>query len=116
MANPKLGQHRSSTKAHLFHHTSGEHGNGFAICLECGRAEPMLGSPDPKALSNEQFLPMTFRAGQQHTRLRGGRDDNQDPVCPGRHNAWKIAASVHLGHDMTTDAIELMLFDPTAGV
>lgn len=115
LANPVLGQHRSSSQAHLFHYTAGEYGNGFAICLECGKSEPMLSSPDGSASSNEQYLPKVFRADEQHNRLRGGRDDNLDPVCPGSHNAWKIQRNVYLGHDATTDALEIMLSDATTG-
>lgn len=116
LANPVLGQLRSSRTAHLFHHTSGTTDSGFALCLECGRAEPMLSHPDPSAAMNEQYLPRDFRQGKTHFRLRGGRDDKQDPICPGSHNAWKIQQSIHLGHDSTTDALELLLCDPATGV
>jgi len=115
LANPGLGQLRSSRMAHLFHHTSGVTDNGFALCLECGKAEPMLGQPDPKAAMNEQYLPKLFRSGETHFRLRGGRDDNKDPICPGSNNPWKIQQSIHLGHDSTTDALELMLCNPASG-
>lgn len=115
LANPVLGQQRSSRAAHLFHHTSGTTDNGFALCLECGKAEPMLGFPDPRAALNEQYLPKVFRQGETHFRLRGGKDDKKDPICPGSHNPWKIQQNIHLGHDSTTDALELMLCDPTTG-
>ena len=115
LANPLLGQQRTSRNAQLFHHTAGEHGGGFAVCLECGRAEPMLAMADTNAAANEQYLPPVFRAGQEHRRLRGGRDEAGGAVCAGSHNAWKIKAGVCLGHDATTDALELMLFDPATG-
>lgn len=115
LANPVLGQQRSSRVAHLFHHTSGATDKGFALCLECGKAEPMLGIPDSRAAMHEQNLPKTFRQGETHFRLRGGRDDKKDPICPGSHNSWKIQQNIHLGHDSTTDALELMLCDPNTG-
>lgn len=115
LANPALGQQRSSRAAHLFHHTSGTTDNGFALCLECGKAEPMLSFADPKAPMNEQFLPKAFRQGETHFRLRGGKDDKKDPICPGSHDRWKIQQNIHLGHDSTTDALELMLCNPATG-
>lgn len=115
LANPASGQFRSSNAAHLFHYTSGTGQNGFAICLECGKAEQMLLAPDPKANTNEEYLPPVFRKNQSHRRLRGGKDEHGGNICPGSDNAWKIKQSVHLGHDAITDAIEIILQDPFTG-
>lgn len=116
LANAANGSFRTSNSAHLFHHTSGASGNGFAICLECGRAEQMLGIADSNATLNEQFLPTIFRKNKTHTRLRGGRNEKGETTCPGSENSWKIKQSVNLGHDSKTDAIELILSDPKTGL
>lgn len=121
LANPVLGQFRSSQQAHLFHYTSGANQQGFAICLECGKAEPMLSHPDTSAPANEQYLPAIFRQKAQHRRLRGGRSDDGENICPGSHNSWKIKRGptpnqgIHLGHDSLTDALELVLRDLSSG-
>lgn len=117
LSNPALGQFRSSHEAHLFHYTSGVGGNGFAICLECGRAEPMLEVDDSSdsTAANEQRLAHTFRSGQTHRRLRGGKNDSGENVCPGSYNSWKIKQAIHLGNDSITDALELILFNPDSG-
>jgi hypothetical protein len=116
LANVANGSFRTSNSAHLFHHTSGASGNGFAICLECGRAEQMLYIADPKANTNEQFLPTIFRKNKTHSRLRGGKNEKGETICPGSENAWKIKQSVNLGHDSKTDAIELILSYPKTGL
>lgn len=115
LANPALGQFRASQQAHLFNYTSGANQKGFAICLECGKAEPMLSYPDASAPANEQYLPAIFRQKDKHTRLRGGKSDEGENICPGSHNSWKIKQNVHLGHDSLTDALELVLRNPTSG-
>lgn len=121
LVNPALGQFRASQQAHLFNYTSAANQQGFAICLECGKAEPMLRYPDASAPANEQYLPAIFRQKAEHTRLRGGRSDDGDNICPGSHNSWKIKRGptpeqgIHLGHDSLTDALELVLRNPTSG-
>lgn len=115
LSNPALGQFRASQRAHLFHYTSGANQMGFAICLECGKAEPMLSHPDGSAPENEKYLPAAFRQKAQHRRLRGGKSDDGDNICPGSHNSWKIKQNVHLGHDSLTDALELVLRNPSSG-
>lgn len=115
LANPALGQFRASQQAHLFHYTSGVNQRGFAICLECGKAEPMLSYPDTVAPSNEQYLPAIFRQKATHRRLRGGKNDDGENICPGSHNSWKIKQNIHLGHDSLTDALELVLRNPSSG-
>ncbi|WP_295763806.1 DEAD/DEAH box helicase [Undibacterium sp.] len=116
LVNPANGQFRSSNSAHLFHYTSGTAQNGFAICLECGRAEQMLAIPDAQANTNEEYLPKIFRKNHTHTRLRGGKNEKGENLCPGSDNAWKIKQNVHLGHDSKTDAIEIIVQDPITGI
>ncbi|CAI1209983.1 DEAD/DEAH box helicase [Serratia fonticola] len=115
LANPALGQFRTSQQAQLFHYTSGVNQKGFAICLECGKAEPMLSTADTSAPANEKFLPAIFRQNTTHMRLRGGKNDDGENICPGSHNSWKIKQNIHLGHDSLTDALELVLRDPSNG-
>lgn len=115
LANPAFGQFRFSQQAHLFHYTSGASQKGFAICLECGKAEPMLSHPDTAAPANEQHLPAIFRQKAEHKRLRGGKSDDGENICPGSHNNWKIKQGIHLGHDSLTDALELVLRNPSSG-
>lgn len=115
LANPALGQFRASQHAHLFNHSSGANQKGFAICLECGKAEPMLSYPDSSASVNEQYLPAIFREKNSHRRLRGGKNNDGENICTGSQNSWKIKQNIHLGHDSLTDALELILRNPKTG-
>lgn len=112
LANPAAGQFRSSTHAHFFNHSSGLHGNGYSICLECGRAEASLAHPDPAATENEKFVPARFRAAASHVRLRGNKGGDGTRTCEGSNSSWKIKHNVHLGHDSQGDCIELLLAKP----
>ena len=38
LPDPRFGRYRYAAEGHLFNHTSGPAGFGFAICLRCGRA------------------------------------------------------------------------------
>lgn len=117
LLNPALGRLRSSAEAHLFLHNRGQGRNGFAICLDCGRAEPMLSHSDPEATADQEFLPRIFRQGETHKRLRGGKGKGgATGNCTGSESAWKIKTHVHLGHDTRTDACELVLMHGTTGL
>lgn len=117
LLNPALGMLRSSSEAHLFLHNKGQGRNGFAICLECGRSEPMLSHPDPDAPADQEYLPRIFRPGETHKRLRGGKGkDGATGNCSGSDSAWKIKTHVHLGHDTRTDACELVLKHGATGL
>ena len=96
LPNPDLGRFRVTTKGHVFHQSRGIHGTGYALCLECGRAEPMLSTGE---------MPQVFR--KPHRKLRRGKDDSPD--CPGSYDDWKVMDSVTLGHETWTDVCEFQL-------
>lgn len=96
LANPDLGRFRSTTRGHIFHQSRGVHGAGYALCLACGRAEPMV--------PGEQ-LPMGFT--RPHRKLRGGAGG--DSWCPGSQDRWKVKTHLSLGWEGVTDVLELQL-------
>lgn len=102
LANPELGHFRVTTRGHVFHQSRGVHGNGYALCLECGRAEPM---------TTEGNLPKVFE--QPHYKLRRASEDGI--YCPGSDTDWKIKQGLTLGHESWTDVLEIQL-KTTAGV
>ena len=104
LPNPELGVHRSSVDGIVFHHSAGLHGHGFAVCLCCGRAEPMTA---------EDLLPDEFfdnKKGQlkEHKRLRGAQG-GATRVCEGSYNGYSIQRGMRLGHEAKTDVMELVL-------
>ncbi|OHX11544.1 hypothetical protein BI347_17950 [Chromobacterium sphagni] len=108
LTNPEAGRFRASNQAHLYHYSAGTNGRGYALCLECGRAEPMLSRSDPET---ELRLPEIFR--KPHKRLRGDREEKTGSRdCLGSNSSWKIKQDIVLGHDSITDALEVVLRTP----
>ncbi len=96
LANPALGRFRVTTRGHVFHQSRGVYGNGYALCLECGRAEPML---------HDDGLPETF--SKPHRKLRRAREEGL--YCSGSDDTWKVKQGITLGHETWTDVFELQL-------
>lgn len=100
-----LGRWRSAPTGELLHHADGLHGHGFAVCLQCGRADSMPASGE---------LPQTLR---NHRRLGGNREPRGahqaagERPCPGNDKPWAIIPSVHLIARAVTDVFELQLRD-----
>ena len=102
LINPDLGRFRVSTRGHIFNQSRGINGTGYALCLECGRTEPM--SPDGS-------LPKVFES--PHRKLRRTKEDGK--FCPGSDDNWKVKQKIALGHRGWTDIFELQLKN-TAGI
>jgi len=94
LPNPELGRFRVTTRGHLFHQSNGLNGKGYAICLVCGRAEPMSDETVPEKL-------------KPHKKLRGDKNDKDN--CPGSYEDWAIKTGVTLGHVGYTDVLEIQL-------
>lgn len=96
LPNSALGYYRTTTQGSLFHYSDGLHGKGYALCLRCGRADS----------ENEQgFLPPALK---DHKRLRGGRLNDREQLCPGNHEVgWAIQREVRLGIATHTEIFEL---------
>ena len=99
MPNPELGRFRVTTDGRVYHHSAGLHGKGYALCLACGRAEPMLSDGNP---------PAAFTPGHEHKKLRSRKDDR---VCSGSTNQYQIKTGIVLGHQVRTDVLEIQLRD-----
>ena len=96
LANPMSGRFRVNTRGHIFNQSRGIHGEGYALCLACGRAEPMVPG---------RSLPSGFE--HPHRKLRGARQG--DAICPGSQDTWKIKTGLTLGHESYTDVFELQI-------
>ena len=112
MPSPRLGRYRLSAYGALYHYTDGLHGQGYALCLRCGRAESMMpGQPPalPRAFADEHGQPVP------HKRLRGGKNNDREQACPGSHEPWAIKQDLRLGLVTHTDMLELQLHNPVTG-
>ena len=98
LARPVMGRFRYSASGQVFHYTDGEHGHGFAVCLQCGRA---VAEPE-----EEGELPPLM---QNHKPLRGGSATGPDGLCYGNDGTYTIRRNEWLGASKETDVFELQL-------
>lgn len=107
LPNPAVGTMAYGTDGQVFHHSSGENGAGFALCMSCGRAESMLTADEfPRGLSpsGEHFPPRPTKEDKDQ--------NNKRLPCQGSGN---IVPNVSLGVTSLTDVFELTLHHPVRG-
>ncbi len=100
MVDPSLGRYRLSNKAEIFSYSDGQHGEGYAVCLSCGRAE---------AQTQQGRSPVQMKDPEKentHTRLRGGSQGEGDKLCRGH-----VQNDLWLGYSARTDVVEIQLKD-----
>jgi DEAD/DEAH box helicase domain-containing protein len=105
LPNARLGRFRTSADGTAYFHSSGVHDRGYAICLKCGRAEPMEDETSNTTLA-KGHLPSIFR--YPHKPLRG-KQGGEGALCSGSDEPWSIMTKLHLGHEVRTDVLELQL-------
>lgn len=107
LPNPAVGSMAYGTDGQVFHHSSGENGVGFALCMGCGRAESMLADGEfPRDLSpsGEHYPPRPTKEDKDQ--------NNKRLPCQGSGN---IVPNVSLGATSFTDVFELTLHHPVRG-
>lgn len=93
---PELGRYRCSREGLVYYSNRGGPGGfGYAICLQCGRAEA---DSDNRGLSSTA----PALAGHKPLRYRKGQD-----LCPGNDKPFSIKRNLALGLEITTDVFEL---------
>lgn len=92
---PGAGRFRASREGMVYYSNLGSHGLGYAICLQCGRAGAET-NPDPNGDVPKEL--------KDHKPLRFRRDVD---VCAGNDRPFSIKRRLALGHEITTDVVEL---------
>ena len=105
LLNPGLGLYRSSTDGMVFNYSAGAKGHGYALCLGCGRAEPMDAVDQMPAV----FIDSKTGKHREHKRLRGAQGGDSR-ICEGSYNSFAVMQSLRLGHEAHTDVLELLFF------
>jgi hypothetical protein len=95
------GRFRKSSSGQVIYHTLGAHGYGYAVCLQCGRAEPETSADASAPLPQGMVAHRALRA-----RRRGG-----EGRCEGAERTFSIQRRLALAHEISTDIFELQLFD-----
>ena len=107
LPDARAGRFRHHPEGTVVSRSSGKQGGGFAICLDCGRAEPMeqpqAGADAPLPSGMKRHFPL---ARSHKTR------PTQDGYCPGGYTApHRVQRHVHLAQSSRTDVFELQLPD-----
>ncbi|HEJ1890211.1 DEAD/DEAH box helicase [Pseudomonas aeruginosa] len=102
LPDPSCGFVRFGHGGSVFHHSSGEHEKGYAVCMICGRAESMLASGD---------IPKTLLPDQSHRPVGGITGSHKEHDCPGS----SVQTSIFLGYQIHTDVLEVFLRSPLTG-
>ncbi|WP_024300143.1 DEAD/DEAH box helicase [Methylomicrobium lacus] len=107
LPNPELGYMTYGVNGKVFHHSSGELGHGYALCLSCGRADSMVTAEEyPSGLSpaGSHFPPRPSKEDKDK--------NNRRLPCSGSAN---LVPNVVLGAYAYTDVFELILRRPVSG-
>lgn len=83
----------------VFHHSSGEHEKGYAVCMTCGRAESMLASGEMPRICNP--IKRTARLADWPAAARSAtvRAKRSRPICIWATRSvpmcWRSSSGVH---------------------
>ncbi|OUY07429.1 DEAD/DEAH box helicase [Acinetobacter populi] len=107
LPHANLGYLNLDPNGHVFQYSSGLNGTGFAICMQCGRADSMEESYD-----GEAKFPSTLTPDRPHKALKAQKDGDKfkRPDCGG---SSVVKSNIHLGCQIKTDVLEIVLKHPT---
>lgn len=107
LPHANLGYLNIDPSGHVFQYSSGLNSTGFAICLQCGRADSMEEGCDGKAK-----FPSTLTPDRPHKALKAQKDGDKfkRPDCGG---SSVVKSNIHLGCQIKTDVLEIVLKHPT---
>lgn len=106
LPHANLGYLNVDPNGHVFQYSSGLNGTGFAICMQCGRADSMEESYD-----GEVKFPITLTPDRPHKALKAQKDGDKfkRPDCGG---SSVVKSNIHLGCQIKTDVLEIVLKHP----
>ncbi len=100
LPDPSVGRVRASADGTVFWFNPGTHGEGYALCLHCGRAECEVDRNGTTSLAG-------------HIPLRGMPLAADGATCSGAPEfaPYAVAHNLVLGHEIRTDLCEIQLYD-----
>lgn len=107
LPDPDLGRYRYSARGQIFSYSRGRYGEGYALCLRCGRAASEVRAAALPGDAPEEML--------QHRPLRGAADAGVHGVCRGNGVPGLVQRNLWLGAAKETDVFELQLREPETG-
>ncbi|WP_342208494.1 DEAD/DEAH box helicase [Shewanella xiamenensis] len=103
LPNSNMGYMASNTDGTVFNHTSGAHGKGFALCMQCGRAESLDSNGD---------FPSDLSPTKSHRPLKAPKKDKRGDTNTECDGSGTLIQGIHLGSHAKTDVFELVLKHP----
>lgn len=102
LPDPACGYVRFGEDGQIVVRSGGENGNGFAICMCCGRSESMTASNDvPNQMQPDEF----------HSPIGGAVGSKPKRECSGE----AVLRNIHLGYQARTHVVEWVLNNPLTG-
>ena len=99
----EIGRFRVNGRGRLFAYSTGAGGQGYALCLDCGRAASDHEEDEIPATLKDHF-PLS-----QTAVTIGSRRNSARKMCRGNESPWRIRRNVWLGVAKETDVFELQL-------
>lgn len=102
MPDPACGFVRYGEDGHIFYQSEGQYGNGYAVCLSCGRAESMTANG---------HVPDQLRADRDHRPIGGLSGSSLQRDCSGE----SVMQDIYLGYETRTHVLEWVPRNPING-
>ncbi|NYS60704.1 DEAD/DEAH box helicase [Vreelandella salicampi] len=102
LPDPACGYVRFGEEGQIVVRSGGEHGNGFAVCMRCGRAESMTPG---------NGVPKTMQPDESHRPVGGAVGSKPREECSGE----SVLRDIHLGYQARTHVVEWVLKNPLTG-
>ena len=99
LPDENCGYFRFGHEGSVFYHSTGEHGKGYAVCLNCGRSESMTESGERSEI---------FHIDKSHRPVGGLSGCKKEKICPNN----SVHENIFLGYQIQTDVLELILKSP----
>lgn len=103
LPNTNMGYMVSTAEGTVFNHSSGLHGKGYALCMQCGRAE---------SLDKKGDFPQALSPSKPHRPLKAAKFDKRGDLNTECDGSGTLIQGVHLGSHAKTDVFELVLKHP----
>ncbi|RAU19354.1 DEAD/DEAH box helicase [Nitrincola tibetensis] len=102
LPDPACGFVRFGESGQIVVRSGGENGQGFAVCMSCGRADSMTASGD---------LPKGMGASESHRPIGGATGSKSKPECSGE----RVMPNIYLGYQARTHVVEWTFRNPLTG-
>ncbi|SEA22294.1 DEAD/DEAH box helicase [Marinobacterium iners] len=102
LPDPACGFVRFGESGQIVVRSGGENGQGFAVCMSCGRADSMEANGD---------LPKGMRPSESHRPIGGATGSKSKPECSGE----RVMPNIHLGYQARTHVVEWTFRNPLTG-